>query len=731
MFSKNHQISMRQTFRLFTYDLIGMSTLLLPAILAGKSGCDGVFAILIGSGAAIGYAAWLGMISKRLGKDFFSYCKEALPFVVNVLWLLFFVIQTVAVGGYTAFVFAKLMQSILLREKPFGLVLAAVVIAAGYAISGGLESRARIYEVLFWFLMLPLFLMMAAAVREIDTDYWTPVFSHSVKSVLQSAYLVFIFWGTTFFLLFLPEHIKEADRKTKLVRAVQSAVRFAAGILLVLYLILLGNFGSAALSDMDYPAVTFMSTVQITGGFLKRADALMLGIWFFTLFALLNTNLYYGSQAAKRLIGEKGNKRYIVGVCVLAFAAAYACYRGGAGAGKLFWNYLYYIGMPVLVIWPGIVLLFSKKSGKKKHQMQKVAALILCTCLTGSLLGGCSTVELEDRTFPMLAAVWENPDNGNTAVSYLYQPLEKVSDEMTDQGEPKMYAVEAEHFYQAFDQYEKELNKVLDYNHLKVLVLGRSILEDSAKFSEMLEFLEKEDEFPRNTYVCASEEVSALLALDESLPQNPGTYLEQLLENSSDVDAGGLPTLGNLFDEQKNRQKNLYLPYLTVQDKQPVQDGWYVIRRGKPQGVISMDEGRIGFLENGALKQLTVSLGNGQFVTLHDFQTTYDLSAQGRICVSVACEGESLSPWAGYGNRLSDQVTDYMQQVADRCLAEQKIDLSNSYKKLPGYNRSWYDAWNAQKKSRMANAMMAYEDTITLTYEVEVTLPATKIIRNE
>lgn len=722
---------MRQTFRLFTYDLIGMSTLLLPAILAGKSGCDGVFAILIGSGAAIGYAAWLGTVSKRLGMDFFSYCKEKLPAAINALWLVFFLAQTAVVGGYTAFVFAKLMQSTLLREKTFGLVLAAVVIAAGYGISGGLESRARIYEVLFWFLMLPLFLMMAAAVREIDTDYWTPVFSHSVKSVLQSAYLVFIFWGTTFFLLFLPEHIKEADRKAKMVRAVQSAIRFAAGILLVLYLILLGNFGSAALSDMDYPAVTFMSTVQITGGFLKRADALMLGIWFFTLFALLNTNLYYGSQAAKRLIGEKGNKRYLVGVCVLAFAAAFVFYRGGTDAGKLFWSYLYYIGMPVLVIWPGIVLLFSGKSGKKKHHMQKVMALVLCIGLTGSLLGGCSTVELEDRTFPMLAAVWEDQDSGNTSVSYLYQPLEKVSDEMTDQGEPEMYAAEAEHFYQAFDQYEKELNKVLDYNHLKVLVLGKSLLEDSSKFSEMLEFLKKEDEFPRNTYVCASADVSAILTLDESLPQNPGTYLEQLFENSADVDAGGLPTLGSLFDEQENRQKNLYLPYLTVQDKQPVRDGWYVIRRGKPQGVIGMEDGRIGFLENGALKQLTIPFGNGQFVTLHDFQTTYDLSTQGNVHVSVTCEGEALSQSEVSGKSLSAQVTDYVQQAADWCLAEQKIDLSNSYKKLPGYNRSWYDAWNAQKKSRTANAMIAYEDTVTLTYEVEVTLPATKIIQNE
>lgn len=47
-----------------------------------------------------------------------------------------------------------------------------------------------------------------------------------------------------------------------------------------LYLILLGVFGGAALSDMQTPAITLMSTIKITGGFLKRADAFMFGIWF-------------------------------------------------------------------------------------------------------------------------------------------------------------------------------------------------------------------------------------------------------------------------------------------------------------------------------------------------------------------------------------------------------------------------------------------------------------------
>ena len=46
MFSDNNRISTRQVFRLFVFDFIGMSTLVLPGVLAQMTGCDGLFAMI-------------------------------------------------------------------------------------------------------------------------------------------------------------------------------------------------------------------------------------------------------------------------------------------------------------------------------------------------------------------------------------------------------------------------------------------------------------------------------------------------------------------------------------------------------------------------------------------------------------------------------------------------------------------------------------------------------------
>ena len=78
----------------------------------------------------------------------------------------------------------------------------------------------------------------------------------------------------------------------------------------LLYAVLLGNFGKYSLSEIEFPAVVLMSDVQIKGSFFKRADALMLSVWFFTLFSVLNMSLYYAVLRCENF-AENTRKLYL------------------------------------------------------------------------------------------------------------------------------------------------------------------------------------------------------------------------------------------------------------------------------------------------------------------------------------------------------------------------------------------------------------------------------------
>ena len=70
MFSENNRISERQTFRLLTYDLLGLSTLLIPSVLAEVAGRDGIFSIAVGVAAGILYLWVLGALIKDCAAPF-------------------------------------------------------------------------------------------------------------------------------------------------------------------------------------------------------------------------------------------------------------------------------------------------------------------------------------------------------------------------------------------------------------------------------------------------------------------------------------------------------------------------------------------------------------------------------------------------------------------------------------------------------------------------------------
>ena len=154
MFSENNRISERQAFRLLTYDLLGLSTLILPGVLARTAGRDGIFGIAIGTAAAILYLRMLCALQKDCALDFPAYLEQRLGRVWGKLVQAGFLLYLLLLAGYTAYLFADAVLMSLLREESFYLVLCLLLILVFYGLWGGLEGRARIYELLFWVLLI-------------------------------------------------------------------------------------------------------------------------------------------------------------------------------------------------------------------------------------------------------------------------------------------------------------------------------------------------------------------------------------------------------------------------------------------------------------------------------------------------------------------------------------------------------------------------------------------------
>ena len=697
MFSENNQISGRQVFRLLTYDFLGMGTLLLPTMLADTAGRDGIFCILAGILSTFLYLKLLRYLLKGMKTSYPDFLKQKCGKICGyVLWGGYF-LYFILMASYTAYLFSTLMLSGLVENISFYLVLLLILLLAFYGMAGGIEGRARVYEMLFWFLMIPLFLMLFAACREVKPAYWSPVFVADGKEMLNGSYYVFFCYSMVSIVLFLKEYVSD-DKKH--ISAAEKAVGFSGGVFAVLYLILLGLFGVDALAQMKFPAVTMMSRVQVTGGFLKRTDAFMFSIWFFTLYAMLNSMVFYSGNLAEKVIRDcggylEGKKRmlpYLI-LLLLVYGVTVLFYRNQQFLDCVTFL-LWKIGTPFVV---GVPVLLCLTGERKKHN-KKVRVLVLVCFLFGCLfLQGCNVAELEDKAFPVLLNIRDQDDFQNVWLNHEYAG-----------------------------------NKEVDYNHLKVVLIERSFLEKEAEVEDMLSMLEQEKEVPWNAYVMTTESCDRLAQTEGKLDTLLGNYLEELLENTSGIDQKAYPTLGMLYEERANHLETLYIPFVDIEGEQPgaVEDdtekpqitAYEVWKRGRAAGLVDTDTARAAFFTQNFADDYTLQLAPELYVKVDAANCRLKIAekigvgglTEQIVAVTVTGEGEILSGTVSASEKeqlLNTRMEDYLNATASHAL-EKEIDITNSYRNLGADNRTWYFKYQ--------NTPVAYEKDIKIQYLVKI-----------
>lgn len=541
-FAQNESISPRQLYRLYVFNLLGVGTLVLPNNLA-KLGKYAFISIALGV-----FMAWLFMwiVSevRERGKTVYDRSIDKTKYAKMLIYDLIIAIYELSQAAFLAWIFVKLIRDSLIPDESFTVVLLVIMAVCAYALSGGVECRARVYEVVFFFVLIPLAAMLLFAISDVRFDYLMIKdrvgVDFGIADIFAGAYYVFAASISVFNVLFVRERTASQIRGS-----VSKAIFTYAGILFLLYAVLLGNFGKYSLSEIEFPAVVLMSDVQIKGSFFKRADALMLSVWFFTLFSVLNMSLYY---AVLRCENFAENTRKII----FTFNKnRHSCSNKQFGSDRQkshdkekstmrSWCIIFVIAVTVTLAY----ILESGDEIVKKYLgfLLCIAIPVIVVLTIGLMLTGCSAVELEERCFPTLAAVdivdvvshRDVSANENSGYIEFYYNMDKSY-------EPEY----ADDIKTAVDSFEDRLSQKADTNHLKVILIGKTLRKDKAAYSDFMEYCKTSKKFPRNTYVCIADDINDIF-------DNMGDYYEQKINKENHEDGEPIITLGTLLDDYTN-----------------------------------------------------------------------------------------------------------------------------------------------------------------------------------
>ncbi|EOS22714.1 hypothetical protein C806_03326 [Lachnospiraceae bacterium 3-1] len=337
----------------------------------------------------------------------------------------------------------------------------------------------------------------------------------------------------------------------------------------------------------------------------------------------------------------------------------------------------------------------------------------------GMMMSGCATTELEQRSFPLAVGIdlqrEENKEDEEKeevfekqegqsrglVVSFDFPDLAQISEKGKTVDTAMGLSLEGADMYHVEKSYENNTNRLLDYNHMKAVVLGKNIFSDRIQLRALLSAWEQREASARNTSLFVGDSSAAeILSLTEETEGSMGTYLEEMLESQKDFKQNKIATVGSLMNQWHNQNELLLVPVLEEKGNRPVINGYAAISNFNYQGILTVEDAMRAFFSQGLLEKFTCEPTKNLVVEISDIHVKKSIKQEGElpvVTVSVTGKGRlksgemnSVSQQWRLEKKIEQQLTADLAGTGEKLQQKYGLDMTNSYISLGALNRRLY-----------------------------------------
>ena len=558
MFSNNGKISNHQAIRLLILDVFTGACLFLPMALSRLAGNGGFLALILGLLLTLADGAVLSWCLEKCSSQFVQNLGRG--WLANILrWL--YGLRCFAAFVFLMGVFSSVLNETFLYTMPKWLVIAGMLFVLVYGSAKGIEVRARLSEILFYLILVPIILIGLFSIPEGDISRLLTFSEVSFAGVIQGILVTWVLMAPVEWMLYIaPENPNEKPFKI-----FAWALGIGGGLAALIYALCVTVMTVEGMAGERWPTVILMQIVRIPGGFLSRQDGLMLSFWIFAMFISLSGALSHTAELWG--IREVKANRWKLLICALAGGGAAWFLGTGQRFLDIYFWWMLTSGAVLLVMVPWFAGMTKCKSPSRKRR-GKIGAMVLVFCLIGGLTGCENYVELENRAFVMALGV-DPGEEQNYRFTYTFPDLEALTGNGSSAKYPPM-TLEADSLQDSEDKYDSMSGKSLDYGQVKVIVLGSGVVSDREKLKNLLDEIRNNPEFARTMLVCESLTTGEeMLELDEEVVGSVGIYMEEMFENNGKHLGISSVTLNDVILKTETTDVGEILPKVYIYDKKP------------------------------------------------------------------------------------------------------------------------------------------------------------------
>lgn len=309
MLTNNDLITVPQTVALIITTILEIGLLSLPRDVAIYANSDGWIVVIIGGALAFVGSLVLSILIRRFPNDtFVEYSQKVIGKVPALVLGIILIIYFTLASSVVIRTFAEVVNAFMLQKTPREFIIITQMLLTVYLIRHGIEPTARIAEILFPVLIIPIFAMYLIAIPKADFTELLPFMNTPITAIAKgSLNTMFSFFGIEI-LLMLGPYMRSPER---IYWTMFVSIGVATMIYLFIVIVVFVSIGVENTKLLIWPGMTIIRNIMAPGEVFERLDALAMALWTIASFTTANSLFLTGALAFTHVTRAKEFKFFI------------------------------------------------------------------------------------------------------------------------------------------------------------------------------------------------------------------------------------------------------------------------------------------------------------------------------------------------------------------------------------------------------------------------------------
>jgi spore germination protein len=286
--------------------VVGVGVLAFPRLIVEQAGTAAPLATLLGAVPAV--LAWLSAVQLHRwfkGRSLVEYAPKLLTRPLGWLYGGLLVLLMIMLTAMTAREFGEVVRTAVLPNTPIEITIGLMLLSAAYFVRFDVEVFARVFEVFFPVMLVPLTIIGLLSLKNARWYYIQPVLGRSWQGLLSGTLLASVGYVGSVIVKFL---LPALNRPKQAVKAGLWGVGLAAFVYQLAVFATLAVFGPEEIRRLIWPTFELIKQTTVRGFILERLESAFVGIWVAAVFTTVSATYYTALLGITQLFRLKDHK---------------------------------------------------------------------------------------------------------------------------------------------------------------------------------------------------------------------------------------------------------------------------------------------------------------------------------------------------------------------------------------------------------------------------------------